>query len=178
MYSNPDRRDWQMPELSQQMLLVVVALAGLFVGLQLLLTIGVILTLKSSARERAVLNKETFGLVKRLEGLTATRREQILKHYDSILDQLSNSLPPTIAAHTSQLIFETESKILTRLAELEPNLRTDDASRRKMDELIKSMETLEKTIVALASDTVRRVMNESRRTLLDDSQPAGMSLAA
>ncbi len=167
-----------MPELSQQMLLLVVALAGLFVGLQLLLTIGVIITLRGASRDRAILSKEMYGLVRRLEGLTATRREQILKHYDSILDQLANSLPPTIAAHTSQLIFETESKILTRLAELEPNLRQDESGRKKMDELIRSMENLEKTIVALASDTVRRVMNESRRTLLDDTQPSGMSLAA
>jgi len=153
-------------------------LIGLFIGLQLLLAVTVLLSLRTAARERTQLNKEMFGLVKRIEGLTSNRREQMLKHYDGMLEMLSTRLPPTIAAHTSQVIIDTESKILTRLAELEPGFRDDEASQKKMNELIKSMENLEHTIVALASDTVQRVMAEGRRSLLDDQKYTDLNLAA
>jgi hypothetical protein len=168
-----------MTELSNQILpLGLAGLVGLFIGLQLILTAAVLMSLRASARERSQLNKEMFGLVKRIEGLTSNRREQMLKHYDGMLEMLSTRLPPTIAAHTSQVIIDTESKILNRLAELEPNLRDDETSRKKMDELIASMEHLEQSIVASASDTVQRVMAEGRRSLLDDDKYADLTLAA
>jgi hypothetical protein len=168
-----------MTELSNQILpLGLAGLVGLFIGLQLILTAAVLISLRASARERSQLNKEMFGLVKRIEGLTSNRREQMLKHYDGMLEMLSTRLPPTIAAHTSQVIIDTESKILNRLAELEPNLRDDETSRKKMDELIASMEHLEQSIVASASDTVQRVMAEGRRSLLDDDKYADLTLAA
>jgi hypothetical protein len=119
-----------------------------------------------------------FGLVRRIEGLTSHRREQMLKHYDGMLESLSTRLPPTIAAHTSQAIIETESKILQRLAELEPNFRDDESIQRKLDELIHSMEGLEKTIVALAADAVQRVMAEGRRSLIDEDRNSDFSIAA
>jgi hypothetical protein len=168
-----------MTELSNQILpLGLAGLVGLFIGLQLILTAAILMSLRASARERSQLNKEMFGLVKRIEGLTSNRREQMLKHYDGMLEMLSTRLPPTIAAHTSQVIIDTESKILNRLAELEPNLRDDETSRKKMDELIASMEHLEQSIVASASDTVQRVMAEGRRSLLDDDKYADLTLAA
>lgn len=159
-------------------LVLIAGIAGLIIGLQIILSICLVVALRVAGRERIAIHREIFGLVKRLEGLTANRREQVLKHYDAILDNLSKTLPPTIAAQTSDIIFDTESKILTRLAELEPNLKHDELSRRKMDDLIKNMENLEKTIVVLASDTVRRVMTESRRVLLDDTSVSDSSLAA
>jgi hypothetical protein len=76
-----------------------------------------------------------------------------------------------VAAQASKLVIDTESRILTRLAELEPNLKGDEESRRKMDELIKQMEHLEETIVATASDAVRSVMIDSRRSLFDEELP-------
>ncbi len=157
---------------------LVVGMLGLFIGLQLLVAVAVLVSIRSSARERNVLHKEMYGLVRRIEGLTSHRREQILKHYDGMLENLSMRLPPAIAAHTSSAILETESKILHRLAELEPSLGQDEGSRRKMDELIRSMEGLEKTIVALAADTVQRVMAEGRRSLLDGDRNDDFSLAA
>ncbi|RIL11966.1 MAG: hypothetical protein DCC75_01340 [Proteobacteria bacterium] len=167
-----------MLEINSDILMIIGLCAGLFVGLQLVLTIGMLISLRSASRERTVLAKELFGLVRKLEGLTSNRREQMLKHYDSLLDSLSARLPPTIAAQTSQIIVETESKILARLAELEPNLK-DDHGRKKMDDLIKSMENLEHTIVVLAADTVRRVMAEGRRTILeDDGKFSDLSIAA
>jgi len=126
-------------------------------------------SLRIAAHDRTKLNRELYGLVNKIEGLTANKRDQMLKHYDKILDDLSNRLPPTIASQAGQLIFETESKILSRLAELEPNLKDDELGQRKMDELIKNMENLESTIVNLTSQTVSNVMAQSRKELFDDS---------
>jgi hypothetical protein len=168
-----------MLEITQNPLLLSVAAAvGLIVALQLLLTISMLISLRFSSRERVLINKEMYGLVRKLEGLTASRREQMLKHYDMMLEGLSTRLPPTIAAQTSQMIFDAESKILARLAELEPNLKDDEIARKKMDELIKTMESLERTIVVLAADAVKNVMVESRRSLLDEDKFSDISLAA
>jgi len=163
---------------NQPLLLGALGIAGLFVGLQLALTVSTLVALRVAARERAQLSKELFGLVKKIEGLTSSRRDQMLKHYDSLLEMLSTRLPPAIAAQTSQVIFETESKILSRLAELEPNIKQDEVGKRKMDDLIKTMEKLEQTIVVLAADTVRSVMVEGRRSLLDDEKFPDIGLAA
>lgn len=134
--------------------------------------------LRIASRERARINKELFGLVKRIEGLTSNRREQMLKQYDKILANLAVRLPTIIAANAGHTILETENKILTRLAELEPNLKTDENGRKKMDELIRSMENLEQTIVALTAETVRQVMVDSRSDLLEDENFSDVSLAA
>lgn len=159
-------------------MLVILGGASLLLAVQLGVALFVFLALRMTSKDVARLNREMFGLVKKLEGLTASRREQILKQYDQMLQVLSARIPPTIAQHTSNVIFEAESKILARLAELEPNLKGDEAGRRKMDELIASMESLEKTIVTLAADTVRQVMAESRRNLFDDDNVPPVSLAA
>src|SRR5688572_10532040 len=97
-------------------LFVVLALGALC--LQGLLALTLVLALRSANRERHALHKELFGLTRKIEGLTAHRREQVLKHYDKILDSLSVRIPTTVASQASQLIFDTESKILARLAEL------------------------------------------------------------
>ncbi len=146
--------------------------------IQLFTSIYMGLSLRSASRERNALNKEMFGLVKRIEALTSSRREQMLKHYDKILLSLSNRLPTTIAAQASHTIFETESKILSRLAELEPSLKTDDHTKRKMDELIKSMENLEQTVITITSEAVRKVMLESRNDLIQEEKFIDQSMAA
>lgn len=144
--------------------LLLVGLAGL----QLFLTFCTVVALRQASRERSEVYKEMFGLIKKLEGLTASRREQMSKQFDKILENLSLRLPPAIAAQASQSIFEAESKILARLAELEPNLRQDRVGQEKMDDLIKSMEKLEHTIVALTAESVRKVMLESRQAIFAD----------
>lgn len=164
--------------IEQNTLLLAGGIGTLFVVIQFLLAAYMLLSLRMASSERALLNKEMFGLIKKLEGLTSSRREQMLKHYDKILASLSTRLPTTIAAQTSTMIFETESKILARLAELEPAFGKDESSKKKMDELIKSMENLEQTIVALTADTVRSVMVDSRRSLLDDDNFQDINLAA
>lgn len=167
-----------MNELTSNGFLIIAAATTLVIVLQLVLTSYTLISLRIASRERAHLNKEMFGLLRKLEGLTSSRREQMLKHYDKILAQLTSRLPMTIAAQTSNMIFETESKILARLAELEPAFSKDENSKRKMDDLIKSMENLEQTIVAVTADTVHKVMVDSRRTLLDDDGMEEINLAA
>ncbi len=159
--------------------LLIIGLAGgvAAIGCAILCLIT-LLSLRSGQRERRELYKEMYGILKKIEGLTASRREQMIRHYDSILDNLANRLPPTVAAQTSDLIIDTEGKILARLAELEPNLREDDAARKKMEDLVRSMEKLEHAIVAITSDTVRQVLNDSRRELFEDQISKQSSLAA
>ncbi|MCB0311344.1 MAG: hypothetical protein KDD42_08915 [Bdellovibrionales bacterium] len=154
-------------------------LLGLVLAVQIGLAIYMVAALRISRREVASLNKEMFGLLRKLEGLTSSKREQMLKHYDRILESVANRLPTTIAAHTSETIFEAESKILARLAELEPRLKDgDETSRQKMDDLIRTMEGLEQTIVALTADTVRKIMVDSRKNLLEMDFYSDDSLAA
>lgn len=158
-----------MVELAQENVLLGIALIFILgLSLELLVAFYMFFSLRFASKERAQLNKEMFGILKRIEGLTASRREQVLKHYDTMLQELSYKLPPTIAAQTSSVIFETESKILSRLAELEPNLKNDEVGKKRMDDLIRSMEKLEQNIVGLTADTVSRIMSDSRRNLLDD----------
>jgi len=136
-------------------------------GVQLLVALYMFLSLRSAERERAELSKEMFGLMKKIEGLTAKRREQMLLQFDKVLEVLSVRLPTAIAAKVSDLVFEIERQVLSRLAEIEPNLK-EDADRRKMEELICSMEKLEETVVAITSDSVQQVMLESRRSLFEE----------
>jgi hypothetical protein len=147
-------------------------------SMQILLALYVILNLRHESRERASHYHELYGLLKKIEGLTSNRREQMLKHDDKILERVTTRLPPTIAAQAGQTIYETESMILTRLAELEPSLKVNPEGRRKMEQLIRSMESLEDTIVSLTADTVRNVMTESRRELLNEAEFIDKNLAA
>ena len=167
-----------MLDLTQDGNVVLTVLLAVAVVFQLLLTLYMAASLRIAERERARLNRDVFGLLKKIEGLTSSRREQMLRHYDKILEQLSVQLPPAIAEEAGQLIFDTESKILTRLAELEPDLKNDTQSQEKLDELIKSMESLEATIVSLTANTVQSIMARSRKDLFSEAIREDHSLAA
>ncbi len=158
-----------MITITDEILLALGAAALTLFVVQCALSFATFLALRGASRERAEANKELFGLVRRIEALTANRREQMLQHYDGLLQSLSLRLPALVASHASQQIFETESRILSRLAELEPNLKNDEPSRRKMDELIRTMEGLETTIIHLTTDAVEKIMVEGRRELLEES---------
>lgn len=150
-------------------------LLALALGLQTGLAFYLFSSLRSAARERNQLHKEMFGLVKKIEALTAQRREHSLKHYDKILDTLSARLPTTIAAQAGQEIFDIESKILRKLADLDPKLKEDETARQDMEELIKAMEALEDTMVRLTAETVQRIMLDARRGLAEDDRFSDVS---
>jgi hypothetical protein len=151
--------------IDNQFLVMLSSALCIAVVLQLVISLYMFGSLRSSAKDRERLNKEMFGLLRKIEGLTASKREQMLKHYDSILETLALRLPPTVASEAGQMIFEMESRLLSRLAELEPALKDDEISQRKMDGIIKSMENLEATIISLTSDTVHKVLAEGRQDL-------------
>ncbi|MDC0358241.1 hypothetical protein OAO01_05435 [Oligoflexia bacterium] len=167
-----------MIDFTNNTVLIIGIVLGVAALAQFALSLYMGASLRIASRDRANLTKEMFGLVRKIEGLTSNRREQMLKHYDTILEELSTRLPPTIASEAGQMIFEMESNILSRLAELEPNLREDEASLKKMDSLIKSMEGLEATLVSLTANTVRNVMASRRRDLFHDPARDKESLAA
>ncbi|MCB0354571.1 MAG: hypothetical protein KDD64_13640 [Bdellovibrionales bacterium] len=135
---------------------------------QLLLSLYLLACLRRSSADHARTTVELFGLMKKIDGLTASKREQVAKAYDAMIGQLSAQIPTTVAAYAGQAIFETESKLLTRLAELEPSLKDDTDARKKMDELITSMESLETKIVQLTAETVESVMERNRVALFRD----------
>lgn len=152
-------------------------IAGM-VLIQSLLTVYLLASLRTANKERSEVHREIFGLMKKIEGLTATRRETMLRQYDKILENLAKRLPPTIAAQAGQRIFETESKILSRLSEIEPTHLQSEETKKKIEDLIRTMENLEHTIVVLTSDTVQKVMVDARRDLFEDEQFSDISLAA
>lgn len=144
------------------------ALEKLFIGgliIQLLIVGTFSVALWRSARERHQLSRELFGVLNKIDGLTASRREQILRHYDGVLGELAAQIPDQVGREAGRRIFETESRILTRLAELEPDLSNDPSSQSKMNELIEVMESLEITVSQIATTTVRDAMDEARRTI-------------
>ena len=145
-------------------IVVLIGIGGLLL-FQLLTTLFMAITLWAASRDRASLSKEMFGLMRKIEGLTANERDLMLKHYDNILEDLSSRLPSSIAAQAGDMIFQTESQVLTRLAELEPNLASDEDTRLRMDKLIQSMENLEARVVSITAEAVENVMAENRRDL-------------
>lgn len=153
--------------------LILLTVTMSLVILQLAVNIASIFALRSNARERADNSREFYGLVRKMEGLTAERREQMLNHYDKILENLSNKLPVLVAGQAGQKIFDAESKILSRLAEIEPLVKGNEAAHSKMDELIRTMEGLETTIITVTSEAVKQVLTEGRRELLDDDRLFG-----
>ena len=132
-----------------------------------LLSIWVLSATRSMAKENSCLNKEMFGLVRRIEGLTSHRRDQVLNQFDRLVETLSSRIPTMVAAKASERIFETESTILKRLAELDPEISNEDG-KEKLDSLIQSMESLEKTLVAHTATAVHQVMLENRKNLFSD----------
>lgn len=132
---------------------------------QAMVSLYLLLAFRRANKEQSKIEREMFGLVKKLEGLTANKRENILRHYDQMLEQLETRLPSAVAARASELIFDTESRILNRLAEIDPSLKSNEEGKKKLNELIVTMESLEDTVVTTASDAVRKVILENRQRL-------------
>jgi hypothetical protein len=128
-----------------------------------LLLLGVLIAI---VRERSLQRRELLHITQKIEFLTAPVRERVVGHYDGVLADLIERVPTVIAREAGGKIFETESRIISRLAELEPNLKGDPRTREKMNGLIESMESLEATVSAAAADTVRTTLNEARRGLV------------
>ena len=127
------------------------------------------LALSARAAHKAIHEsaKELYGIMKRIEGLTSGKREQILKEYDKIVLGLRLRLPTVIAAQASDSIFETESSILKNLAAIDPSIK-DEKHKEKLDELIRTMEKLQETLTVLVSETVQKALEDARKEIASD----------
>lgn len=156
-----------MVSVPEEALIIAGTLATVSVVAAIGLTATLIAYVRTARAELHGATRELLSLTKRLEGLTALRRERMVRHYDAMLATLSTRLPTSVASQVSPLVVEAEAKILRRLEELEPAM-TDEGAKQKMSDLVKSMERLEHTIVSLTADTVQQVMHEGRRSLLEE----------
>lgn len=150
-----------MIEVSNSLLLT---LAAGSLGFNVLLVAYLLLSLRSARRASQEVVKEIYGTMKKIEGFTAGRREQMLREYDRVMQNLSVRLPTVIAAEAADSIFETESKILTRLAEIDPFIR-EEKHKEQINELIRSMENLQETLVKLLGETAMKVLTEARKEI-------------
>lgn len=154
-----------MLNLENSQLVVFIGLVFAFMIMQGLLNLSMLMYIRASGRESSALNRETFGLVKKLEGLTATKREQMLLHIDKLLEDLEISLPNSISKEAGQRIYEVESRILSRLAELEQLLEKDPYSKQKIEDLIKSVEGMERSVITAAAQQAKKVVLDNRNSL-------------
>ncbi|MEZ4754962.1 MAG: hypothetical protein R3A13_11770 [Bdellovibrionota bacterium] len=152
---------------SNQTMQVILVAFAVVTTIQILVFACMMRVLGKAQKERSETHREIFGLVRKIEGYTAHRREQMLKHYDGVIEKLAHQIPTAIAAEAGTVIFETESKILQRLAEIEPNLKEDETARKRLDDLITNMENLEHTLITLTSDAVQKIMLDGRQTLIE-----------
>ena len=153
-----------MPEVNQNLFFVLVALSILACAIQLIALFVLMAGIRNSNRSVDDSVKELFGIMKKIEGLTAGKREQMLLEFDKIIHSLSLRLPVAVASQASDMIFDAQSKILQRLAEIDPSIK-DEKNKEKMDELIKSMEGLQETLITLSSDAVRKALSEARKEI-------------
>lgn len=144
--------------------------------MQLFVCVSIRRSFRAEREERQRYYKELFGLLKKLEGLTAYRREVMLKHYDSILGGLEKELPQILGAELGESIVQTESALLSRLADLDPRLKHDPDARRKLDQLIVSMEGLEREVVKITTETVSRALSENRQHFMLEQGGAAVPL--
>ena len=154
--------------------LIIAGLAATTVGTILL---GCIIYLRRLAHEISASNREVYGLTKKMEAMTASRRAHFVHEYDKIVNQLLRKLPANIAAQAGDSIFVTQKEILTRLAELEKVTGKSKESSKQMEQIILSMEQLEAQLVRVTADTVIEVMGDTRKRILEDERFADLSSA-
>lgn len=124
-----------------------------------------VIRLRKSEQSTRKLHTSMFGLMKRIEGMTAEKRERMLVEFDLLLDRLSMRLPTALAARAGDAIFEAEKRLLSRIIELERTITPSAENREELDYLVKSLESLEQTMVSLTASTVHEVLLESRKQL-------------
>ena len=137
--------------------------------IQIISCFYVVLALRESSEESNVLNRQTFGLLKRVEGIVASKQQQICAEYDAMLSTLSNTLPKIVSEKAGREVQATQRQILMRLAELEPKVRGDKIASDKMNELIKSTQELEFAMMNAASYSVEQVLFEARKFVFSDT---------
>lgn len=155
-----------MSELGQYAVLGASIFVGLLV-LQVILSVYMTIVLLVSSRDRKQLNRETFGLLRKIEGLTSEKQQQLRSQYARAIAGLQDRLPIAIASQVGERIYQTESAILRELAALQPNL-ADPSAKRRFDDLIKTMESLEEDLIRVTAETVHTILEESAGAVTTD----------
>jgi hypothetical protein len=138
-------------------------LLGIF---QVLVIVAALSLIRKTNRERKQLSKEVSQTLNKMEVMTMRDRNQLARHYDRMLESLSNRLPAVLSNKAGELIFDIEKQILAKLAKVQPGIDADD---EEIDNLIRSMERLEDTIIAATGDVVRNTLLESRKGIFTDT---------
>ena len=152
--------------------LTTVTLAAAIVGLWGAVC-GLIVGMRSGVREREKHRRELGRLREKVEILTAPSTARYLSECNTLFSELLQSLPAVVKRQAGAQIFDIESRILTRLAELEPDLRRDPHSRGRMNELIESMESLEGAVCTIAAETLQGGLQEAHKRILEGLLPLG-----
>lgn len=124
-----------------------------------------LLSLSRLRSESLKLNRETFGLLKKVEGLTAQKHHLLAKQFDDLIEKMANQVPVIVGKEATSHLFEIERQIITRLAELEPNLKTDPKAIAHMEEVLRKVELLEEEVIRSTSKAVEKILVEKRKTL-------------
>ena len=123
---------------------------------------------KRHQNQVAQVHYDLFGLMRKIEGLSSSKRALVQFQLDSLLETLIKQLPTRIATQAGEQIFDTESQMLRALSELGPDLKGNIALQQRLEALVQSMGNLESTIVSLTNETVRQAMLDAKHLLLRD----------
>lgn len=139
---------------------LLVQLAGL---------LAVVRHARTEAKTRERFLRGVYGILKKIEGLTADRRTQMLFRYDQLVERLQRRLPTIVANRISAEIEELESGIISRLSAIDADLLSDGGDPEELEQLLKTMERLERAVLTITTDTVRESLNEGRQVFSSQS---------
>ena len=148
--------------------LVVAIFLGLIV-LQVIVAVYVTVVLLIGSKGSKRINRETFGLLKKIEGLSAEKHERLEIALDNLLDDLMEKLPVTVAGRLGDELLQLENHVLRHLAEIDPDLASLEGENERVSKLLRSMERLEDAVVRAAADTVQRVLLEQKASIKGES---------
>jgi hypothetical protein len=139
--------------------------AVLLGGFQLLVMVAALRLIRKTNRERRQFDRNVTDTLQQMEVVMMRDRNQLASHYDNMLESLSSRLPSVISTRAGDAVFEIEKQVLAKLAAVHPNLDIDD---EEVDNLIRTMERLEDSVIAATGDVVRETILESRKGIFAD----------
>lgn len=123
-------------------------------------------SIRQSHRERLVTDKELYGLIRRVEGMTASKQEQVLLYFDELLEGMHTKLPLAIAEEAAGLIRDVESNILSKISHIELSRASQNREQAEhTTDLMLAVESLESTVQKLTANAVHNIMSNTRRHL-------------
>jgi len=137
-------------------LLAAIVLLGFF---QLLVVLAALLHLKRTRIERYEVNQSIQQMLQRLEVLNLRDRGEFVHLYEGMVESLVNRLPVMVSTRAGDAIFEIEKRVLAQLALIDPRLTS---SAQTVDDLIRSMEKLEDTVITVVASSVRDALLDSK----------------